>query len=195
MHQVLVFFVCVLFHFGIGNSYIAHQLQKSKSILYAVKPKKKKKQTKLVDITVSSDNEIGKKGEIKRVKLSHAFNYIIPQKLGYRSTMKELVDNEKKEKFGKYINEVQSSFIYDLKNTLDNLIIPFYFKKEEKFVITQEDIANYLLTKGFIRDRDDVCEKIKSRKTKFSKFGNYPIKYTFLNNITIDIVVHIIEQV
>lgn len=194
MHPVLVFFFCVLFQFGIGNNYIVHQLQKSKSLLYAVKPKKKK-QTKLVDITVSSDNEIGKKGEIKRVKLSHAFNYIIPQKLGHRSTIKELVDNEKKENLGKYINEVQSSFIYDLKSTLDNLIIPFYFKKEEKFVVTQEDIANYLLTKGFIRDRDDVCEKITNRKIKLSKFGNYPIKYTFLNNITIDIVVHIIEQV
>ncbi|KEG01074.1 hypothetical protein YYE_04109 [Plasmodium vinckei vinckei] len=133
-------------------------------------------------------------GEIKRVKLSHAFNYIIPQKLGYRSTINELVDKEKNENTLRYIDEITKSFIWDYKKKLNDLIIPFEFRKNQNILITQDNLLDYLLRRGIIRENDDMYQKIKSKKIKFSDFGTYPIKYTFLDNISINITVQIIES-
>ncbi|KAI4838986.1 50S ribosomal protein L9 [Plasmodium brasilianum] len=172
--------------------YITHDIVKSNSVLYAVK-KKKKKIPKMVHITVSSDNEIGKKGQIKKVKLSHAFNYIIPQKLGYRSTIDELVEKEKNENTLRYIDEIKTSFLWEYKRRLNGLNIPFEFNKDVKIVVTQEDILDYLLGRGLIRENDELYDKIKNKKIKLVDFGTYPIIYRFMNNINIDITVHIIK--
>ncbi|SBT79373.1 50S ribosomal protein L9, apicoplast, putative [Plasmodium malariae] len=167
------FFLFILFYLLClplsPEGYITHDIVKSNSVLYAVK-KKKKKIPKMVHITVSSDNEIGKKGQIKKVKLSHAFNYIIPQKLGYRSTIDELVEKEKNENTLRYIDEIKTSFLWEYKRRLNGLNIPFEFNKDVKIVVTQEDILDYVIY-----------------------FGTYPIIYRFMNNINIDITVHIIK--
>ncbi|SBS84880.1 hypothetical protein PMALA_010980 [Plasmodium malariae] len=147
----------------------------------------------MVHITVSSDNEIGKKGQIKKVKLSHAFNYIIPQKLGYRSTIDELVEKEKNENTLRYIDEIKTSFLWEYKRRLNGLNIPFEFNKDVKIVVTQEDILDYLLGRGLIRENDELYDKIKNKKIKLVDFGTYPIIYRFMNNINIDITVHIIK--
>ncbi|SBS83160.1 hypothetical protein POVCU2_0019270 [Plasmodium ovale curtisi] len=231
------------------KGYVTHSVVKPNSALYAIK-KKKKKIPKLINITVSSDNEIGTKGllrktkdnrlafcrafgrspkqwscaydhpraymsirvikcpctrtcdppnfilsgEIKKVKLSHAFNYIIPQKLGYRSTIDELVEKEKNENTLRYIDEIKASFIWAYKKKLNDFIIPFQFGKDEKFCVTQDNIVDYLLCRGLIRENDDVYDKMKSKKIKLSDFGTYPIKYTFLNNININVTVKIFKN-
>ncbi|SCM06312.1 50S ribosomal protein L9, apicoplast, putative [Plasmodium chabaudi adami] len=192
-HFLLITFLYILYLRELTEGYVTYNIVKSNSTLYAVK-KKKKKSSKYIDITVSSDNEIGTKGEIKRVKLSHAFNYIIPQKLGYRSTINELVDKEKNENTLRYIDEITKSFIWDYKRKLNDLIIPFEFKKNQNILITQDNLLDYLLRRGIIRENDDMYQKIKSKKIKFSDFGTYPIKYTFLDNITINITIQIIES-
>ncbi|SCL98263.1 50S ribosomal protein L9, apicoplast, putative [Plasmodium chabaudi chabaudi] len=192
-HFLLITFLYILYLRELTEGYVTYNIVKSNSTLYAVK-KKKKKTSKYIDITVSSDNEIGTKGEIKRVKLSHAFNYIIPQKLGYRSTINELVDKEKNENTLRYIDEITKSFIWDYKRKLNDLIIPFEFKKNQNILITQDNLLDYLLRRGIIRENDDMYQKIKSKKIKFSDFGTYPIKYTFLDNISINITVQIIES-
>ncbi|VTZ67216.1 50S ribosomal protein L9, apicoplast, putative [Plasmodium chabaudi chabaudi] len=192
-HFLLIIFLYILYLRELTEGYVTYNIVKSNSTLYAVK-KKKKKASKYIDITVSSDNEIGTKGEIKRVKLSHAFNYIIPQKLGYRSTINELVDKEKNENTLRYIDEITKSFIWDYKRKLNDLIIPFEFKKNQNILITQDNLLDYLLRRGIIRENDDMYQKIKSKKIKFSDFGTYPIKYTFLDNISINITVQIIES-
>ncbi|SCM01449.1 50S ribosomal protein L9, apicoplast, putative [Plasmodium chabaudi adami] len=192
-HFLLITFLYILYLRELTEGYVTYNIVKSNSTLYAVK-KKKKKSSKYIDITVSSDNEIGTKGEIKRVKLSHAFNYIIPQKLGYRSTINELVDKEKNENTLRYIDEITKSFIWDYKRKLNDLIIPFEFKKNQNILITQDNLLDYLLRRGIIRENDDMHQKIKSKKIKFSDFGTYPIKYTFLDNISINITIQIIES-
>ncbi|SCL98937.1 50S ribosomal protein L9, apicoplast, putative [Plasmodium chabaudi chabaudi] len=192
-HFLLIIFLYILYLRELTEGYVTYNIVKSNSTLYAVK-KKKKKTSKYIDITVSSDNEIGTKGEIKRVKLSHAFNYIIPQKLGYRSTINELVDKEKNENTLRYIDEITKSFIWDYKRKLNDLIIPFEFKKNQNILITQDNLLDYLLRRGIIRENDDMYQKIKSKKIKFSDFGTYPIKYTFLDNISINITIQIIES-
>ncbi|SBT76870.1 50S ribosomal protein L9, apicoplast, putative [Plasmodium ovale] len=192
-----VFFLFTLFYLlclrQMLKGYVTHSVVKPNSALYAVK-KKKKKIPKLINITVSSDNEIGTKGEIKKVKLSHAFNYIIPQKLGYRSTIEELVEKEKNENTLRYIDEIKASFIWAYMKKLNDFIIPFQFGKDEKFCVTQDNIVDYLLCRGLIRENDDVYDKMKSKKIKLSDFGTYPIKYTFLNNININVTVKIFKK-
>lgn len=69
-------------------------------------------------------------GEVKQVKLSHAFNYIIPQRLGYRSTTDELVEKEKEDNTLKYIDDIRTSFIWAYKKKLNDLNILFHFKKD-----------------------------------------------------------------
>ncbi|CAD2086141.1 50S ribosomal protein L9, apicoplast, putative [Plasmodium vinckei lentum] len=192
-HFLLIPFLYILYLRELTEGYVTYNIVKSNSTLYAVK-KKKKKSSKYIDITVSSDNEIGAKGEIKKVKLSHAFNYIIPQKLGYRSTINELVNKEKNENTLRYIDEITKSFIWDYKKKLNDLIIPFEFRKNQNILITQDNLLDYLLRRGIIRENDDMYQKIKSKKIKFSDFGTYPIKYTFLDNISINITVQIIES-
>ncbi|CAD2097500.1 hypothetical protein YYG_03933 [Plasmodium vinckei petteri] len=192
-HFLLIPFLYILYLRELTDGYVTYNIVKPNSTLYAVK-KKKKKSSKYIDITVSSDNEIGTKGEIKKVKLSHAFNYIIPQKLGYRSTINELVDKEKNENTLRYIDEITKSFIWDYKKKLNDLIIPFEFRKNQNILITQDNLLDYLLRRGIIRENDDMYQKIKSKKIKFSDFGTYPIKYTFLDNISINITVQIIES-
>ncbi|CXI01482.1 50S ribosomal protein L9, apicoplast, putative [Plasmodium berghei] len=192
-HFLLIIFLYLLYLRELTVGYVTHNIVKSNSTLYAVK-KKKKKSSKYIDITVSSDNEIGTKGEIKKVKLSHAFNYIIPQKLGYRSTINELVDKEKNENTLRYIDDITKSFIWDYKKKLNDLIVPFEFKKNENILVTQDNLLDYLLRRGIIRENDDVYQKIKSKKIKFSNFGAYPLKYAFLDNISINITVQIIES-
>ncbi|SCN12335.1 50S ribosomal protein L9, apicoplast, putative [Plasmodium malariae] len=190
------FFLFILFYLLClplsPEGYITHDIVKSNSVLYAVK-KKKKKIPKMVHITVSSDNEIGKKGQIKKVKLSHAFNYIIPQKLGYRSTIDELVEKEKNENTLRYIDEIKTSFLWEYKRRLNGLNIPFEFNKDVKIVVTQEDILDYVICRGLIRENDELYDKIKNKKIKLVDFGTYPIIYRFMNNINIDITVHIIK--
>ncbi|EWC90799.1 hypothetical protein PFNF54_00444 [Plasmodium falciparum NF54] len=66
-------------------------------------------------------------------------------------------------------------------------------EKDQKFAVTQDDLINYLLTRGLIRENDDVYEKIESKKIKLTDFGTYPIKYTFINNISINMSIHIIK--
>ncbi|CRG99829.1 50S ribosomal protein L9, apicoplast, putative [Plasmodium relictum] len=196
MHSAFFFFLFFysLFLRLLLNGYLINNVKKSNCVLYATKKKNKKKE-KLVHITVSSDNDIGKKGEIKKVKLSHAFNYIIPQKLGYRSTPDELIEKEIKENTLRYIDEIKTSFMWNYKKKLNNSIIVFYFDKDEKFVVTQEDVLDYFLTRGLIRENDDMYEKIKNKKIKISDFGSYPIKYSFIKNINIDITIHIIKNI
>ncbi|CDU16484.1 hypothetical protein YYC_03414 [Plasmodium yoelii 17X] len=192
-HFLLITFLYLLYLRELTEGYVTYNIVKSNSTLYAVK-KKKKKSSKYIDITVSSDNEIGTKGEIKKVKLSHAFNYIIPQKLGYRSTINELVDKEKNENTLRYIDEITKSFIWDYKKKLNDLIVPFEFEKNQNILVTQDNLLDYLLRRGIIRENDDMYQKIKSKKIKFSNFGVYPLKYTFLDNISINITVQIIES-
>ncbi|VWU48203.1 50S ribosomal protein L9, apicoplast, putative [Hepatocystis sp. ex Piliocolobus tephrosceles] len=188
-----IFYLLHLRLLSIG--YVTHNIGKSSYTLYAIKKKKhKKKIPKLIDITVNSDNEIGTKGQIKKVKLSHAFNYIIPQKLGYRSTIDELIEKEKNENTHRYIDEIKSSFIWEYKKKLNDIIIPFYFNKNEKFVLTEENVLYYLLCRGLIRENDEVYNKIKNKKIKIIDFGTYPIKYTFFNNVSINVALNILKN-
>ncbi|SOV75865.1 50S ribosomal protein L9, apicoplast, putative [Plasmodium reichenowi] len=188
----LIYLFYIIFLPSCSRGFITPQIKRPNCVLYAVK-RKKKKNPKLIHITVSSDNEIGKKGEVKQVKLSHAFNYIIPQRLGYRSTTDELVEKEKEDNTLKYIDDIRTSFIWTYKKKLNDLNILFHFKKDQKFAVTQDDLINYLLTRGLIRENDDVYEKIESKKIKLTDFGTYPIKYTFINNISINMSIHIIK--
>ncbi|SPJ08527.1 50S ribosomal protein L9, apicoplast, putative [Plasmodium sp. DRC-Itaito] len=188
----LIYIFYIIFLLSCSRGFITPQIKSSSCVLYAIR-KKKKKNPKLIHITLSSDNEIGKKGEVKQVKLSHAFNYIIPQRLGYRSTTDELVEKEKKDNTLKYIDDIRTSFIWTYKKKLNDLNILFHFKKDQKVAVTQDDLINYLLTRGLIRENDDVYEKIESKKIKLTDFGTYPIKYTFINNISINISIHIIK--
>ncbi|ETB59157.1 hypothetical protein, variant 2 [Plasmodium yoelii 17X] len=144
-HFLLITFLYLLYLRELTEGYVTYNIVKSNSTLYAVK-KKKKKSSKYIDITVSSDNEIGTKGEIKKVKLSHAFNYIIPQKLGYRSTINELVDKEKNENTLRYIDEITKSFIWDYKKKLNDLIVPFEFEKNQNILVTQDNLLDYVIT-------------------------------------------------
>ncbi|CRG95326.1 50S ribosomal protein L9, apicoplast, putative [Plasmodium gallinaceum] len=194
MHTSFFFYIFFysLFVYLLLKGYLINNVKKTNCLLYATK--KNKKKAKLVHITVSSDNEIGRKGEIKKVKLSHAFNYIIPQRLGYRSTPDELAEKEIKENTLGYIDEIKTSFIRNYKKKLNNTIILFYFNKDEKFVVTQDNVLDYLLARGLIRENDDVYEKIKNKKIKITDFGSYTIKYSFINNINIDVAIHIIKN-
>ncbi|CAD2097738.1 50S ribosomal protein L9, apicoplast, putative [Plasmodium vinckei] len=172
-HFLLIPFLYILYLRELTDGYATYNIVKPNSTLYAVK-KKKKKSSKYIDITVSSDNEIGTKG--------------------YRSTINELVDKEKNENTLRYIDEITKSFIWDYKKKLNDLIIPFEFRKNQNILITQDNLLDYLLRRGIIRENDDMYQKIKSKKIKFSDFGAYPIKYTFLDNISINITVQIIES-
>ncbi|GAW80721.1 hypothetical protein, conserved [Plasmodium gonderi] len=187
---ILVF--CLLRLSLMSKAYLTNNVVKSNFVLFAVR--KKKKTPRMIHITVSADNEIGTKGEIKKVKLSHAFNYIIPQKLGYRSTIDELVEKEKNENTLKYIDEIRTSFLLSFKNRIDGINIPFHFTEGENFLITQDDILHYLLTRGLIRENDDMYNKIKNKNIKLSAFGSYLMKYTFMNNININLTVHVIKN-
>ncbi|KJP89698.1 hypothetical protein AK88_00658 [Plasmodium fragile] len=175
------------------EAYLSNRVVKANYNLYAVRKKNKKKIPKMIHITVSADNEIGTKGDIKKVKLSHAFNYIIPQKLGYRSTIDELVEKEKTENTLKYIDEIKRSFLWTYKKKLDGFNVPFQFAEGKKILVTQDHILHYLLTRGLIRENDDVYDKIKSKKVNIDDVGSYPMKYTFMNNLHIELTVHVMR--
>lgn len=144
-------------------------------------------------ILTKNIDQIGKKGDVKKVAIGYAKNFLIPKKMAVLATASSLKDLEQQKEIEAKQAEEELALYQEVASQLDGLEIEILAKigEDGKLFgsITAAKIAEKLKKKGFELKKDQIklAEPIK-------EIGEYDISAELPHGLEVKIKVIIIEE-
>jgi len=144
-------------------------------------------------ILIEDIENLGEKGDIKRVADGYARNFLLPNKLAKIATKKNLKEIEKQEKLVALKTEGELKLLQKSVSRIDRqeIEIPVKLKKDGGIYgsLTSSKVSQILRKKGF-----DVKKTQIKLKEPIKELGEYPIMINFPHGLEAEIKLIIVEK-
>ncbi len=144
-------------------------------------------------ILLESIENLGRKGEIVKVKDGYARNYLIPKKLALKVTESNIKMIMEKQKKLEKEREKEIKTVEDLKNRIESLKLTFYKRAGEEDTlfgsVTSSEIEEKLKEEGIEIDRKKIV-----LKEHIKKLGEYEVEVKIHPEIKAKLKIEVLKE-